>query len=167
LYFLGKRSLKNLKNKIVTKKKIYVAGPLFSSHERGFLEEIVKTLSEKLSIDSIKDIFLPHRDAGEVDAHRKNRGFIFDEDIKRLDEADIIIALLDGPDVDSGTSIELGYAYAREKEIFGILTDFRKWDEKESVKEINLMVWGVCLRGLRIYKGVNNELILNLKKALK
>ncbi len=155
------------KNKLVTKKKIYIAGPLFSSHERSFLEEIVKTLSEKLSIDSIKDVFLPHRDAGEVDAHRKNRGFIFDEDIKRLDEADIIIALLDGPDVDSGTCIELGYAYARDKEIFGILTDFRKWDEKESLKEINLMVWGVCLRGLRIYKGVNNELILNLKKALK
>ena len=153
--------------KLVTKKKIYIAGPLFSSHERSFLEEVVKTLSEKLSIDSIKDVFLPHRDAGEVDTHGKNRGFIFNEDMKRLEEADIIIALLDGPDVDSGTCIELGYAYAKEKEIFGILTDFRKWDEKESVKDINLMVWGACLRGSRIYKGVNNELILNLKKALK
>lgn len=155
------------KNKLVTKKKIYIAGPLFSSHERCFLEEIVKTLSEKLAIDSIKDFFLPHRDVGEVDAHGKNRGFIFDEDVKRLEEADIIVALLDGPDVDSGTCIELGYAYAREKEIFGILTDFRKWDEKDDVKDINLMVWGVCLRGSRIYKGINNELILNLKKALK
>lgn len=155
------------KSKQVTKKKIYIAGPLFSSHERSFLEEIVKTLSEKLSLDSIKDVFLPHRDAGEVDVHEKNKAFIFDEDIKRLGEADIIIALLDGPDVDSGTCIELGYAYSRGKEIFGILTDFRKWDEKESVKDINLMVWGVCLRGSRIYKGVNNELILNLKKALK
>ena len=55
LYFLGKRSLKNLNEiKLVTKKKIYIAGPLFSSYERNFLEEMVKTLSEKLSIDSIK-----------------------------------------------------------------------------------------------------------------
>jgi len=156
-----------LKSKSVTKKKIYIAGPLFSSHERSFLEEIVKTLSEKLIIDSDKDVFLPHRDAGEVDVHGLKRGLIFNEDIKRLDEADIIIALLDGPDVDSGTCIELGYAYAREKEIFGILTDFRKWDEKGDIKDVNLMVWGICLKGSRIYKRINDELILNLKKALK
>ena len=156
-----------MKSKSVTKKKIYIAGPLFSSHERSFLEEIVKTLSEKLIIDSDKDVFLPHRDAGEVDVHGLKRGLIFNEDIKRLDEADIIIALLDGPDVDSGTCIELGYAYAREKEIFGILTDFRKWDEKGDIKDVNLMVWGICLKGSRIYKRINDELILNLKKALK
>jgi nucleoside 2-deoxyribosyltransferase len=156
-----------LESKSVTRKKIYIAGPLFSSHERIFLEEIVKTLSEKLTLDPIKDIFLPHRDAGEVDIHGRKRDLIFDEDMRRLDEADIIIALLDGPDIDSGTCIELGYAYAREKEIFGILTDFRKWDEKGDIKNINLMVWGVCLKGTRIYNEINSELILNLKKTLK
>lgn len=156
-----------MERKLVARKKIYIAGPLFSSHERDFLEEIVKTLSEKLTIDSIKDVFLPHRDAGEVDIHGKKRGLIFDEDMRRLDEADIVIALLDGPDVDSGTCIELGYAYAREKEIFGVLTDFRKWDEKGDINNINLMVWGICLKGVRIYREINSELILNLKKALK
>ena len=156
-----------MESKSVTRKKIYIAGPLFSSHERIFLEEIVKTLSEKFTLDPIKDIFLPHRDAGEVDIHGRKRDLIFDEDMRRLDEADIIIALLDGPDIDSGTCIELGYAYAREKEIFGILTDFRKWDEKGDIKNINLMVWGVCLKGARIYNEINSELILNLKKTLK
>ena len=156
-----------MKSKTGTEKKIYIAGPLFSSHERSFLEEIVKTLSEKLTIDPIRDVFLPHRDAGEVDVHGKKRGPIFDEDMRRLEEADIIIALLDGIDVESGTCIELGYAYAREKEIFGILTDFRKWDEKGDIKDVNLMVWGICIKGSRIYKGINNELILNLKKVLK
>jgi len=89
-----------LKSKTGTEKKIYIAGPLFSSHERSFLEEIVKTLSEKLTIDPIRDVFLPHRDAGEVDVHGKKRGPIFDEDMRRLEEADIIIALLDGIDVE-------------------------------------------------------------------
>ncbi len=156
-----------MKSKTLTKKKIYIAGPLFSFHERHFLEEIVKTLSEKLTIDPIKEVFLPHRDVGEVDVHGQKRGLIFNEDMRQLDEADVIIALLDGNDVDSGTCIELGYAYAREKEIFGILTDFRKWDEKGNIKDVNLMVWGVCIKGSRIYKEINNELILNLKKALK
>jgi len=30
-----------------------------------------------------------------------------------LDEASIVVAILDGPDVDSGTAIEIGYAFAK------------------------------------------------------
>jgi nucleoside 2-deoxyribosyltransferase len=37
----------------------------------------------------------------------------------------VVFAVLDGPDVDSGTASEIGYAYARQKLIVGYRGDFR------------------------------------------
>ena len=39
--------------------------------------------------------------------------------------ADGVVAILDGVDVDSGTAAEIGYAYALGKRIYGLRTDFR------------------------------------------
>ena len=39
--------------------------------------------------------------------------------------ADGVVAILDGVDVDSGTAAEVGYAYALGKRIYGLRTDFR------------------------------------------
>jgi len=147
------------------RKRIYIAGPLFADHERRFLKEIVRALAEMLEVDPVEDVFLPYRDAGEASHGR--RALVFEEDIKRLEEADIVIALLDGVDVDSGTCVELGYAYARGKAIFGVLTDFRKWDDKGNVQNLNLMVWGVCERGKTISRGIDDKLIGEIRKALK
>jgi nucleoside 2-deoxyribosyltransferase len=36
-----------------------------------------------------------------------------------------MVAILDGVDVDSGTAAEVGYAYALGKRIYGLRTDFR------------------------------------------
>ena len=46
-----------------------------------------------------------------------------------LDDADIVIALLDGSQVDDGTALEIGYFYAgksSEQNVIGIRTDFRR-----------------------------------------
>jgi nucleoside 2-deoxyribosyltransferase len=94
---------------------IYVAGPLFSLHERLFLEELVDELSRRLELDPIKDFFLPHRDAGDVGIAGRRRDMVFYDDLEYLKGADMVIVLLDGPDVDSGTAVEPGYAYAKEK----------------------------------------------------
>ncbi|MCD6241176.1 nucleoside 2-deoxyribosyltransferase [Candidatus Bathyarchaeota archaeon] len=149
------------------KKIIYIAGPLFSKHERRFLEEIVVTLANKLGLDPEKDFFLPHRDAGDVGVHGEGREDKFHIDLKHLDEAKVVIALLDGPDVDSGTAVELGYAYARSKEIFGILTDWRRWSVDNKVQNINNMIWGVCKQGRHIFRKIDNELIRRLKEVIK
>jgi len=42
---------------------------------------------------------------------------MFELNIRQVNSAKIIVALLDGQDVDSGTCIELGYAYAKGKKI--------------------------------------------------
>ena len=51
-----------------------------------------------------------------------------------------MIAVLDGPDADSGTSLEIGYAYATGKPIIGIRTDFRGSEDRG----LNLMLSNAC-----------------------
>ena len=147
-------------------KKIYLAGPLFSEHERKYLEEMAEKIASNLGLDSNRDIFLPHRDAGDVGVHEKDRTDIFSLDVTFLDEASIVIALLDGSDVDSGTAVEMGYAYAQEKKVFGILTDWRRWNSESGVENINNMIWGVCGKGERIYNTLNEDFFQDLKDEL-
>jgi nucleoside 2-deoxyribosyltransferase len=126
---------------------VYVAGPLFSEAERAFLERMVSLLASASRLDAKEDFFLPHRDGGEL-GKGPSRLEIFNLDQKTLADAGIVVALLDGQDVDSGTCIELGYAYAKGKKIFGIITDFRSYHTKDDEPHRpNLMVWGVCEQG--------------------
>ena len=60
--------------------------------------------------------------------------------INSIKGSDILIAILEGPDVDSGTCIELGYAFANDIPIIGVRTDLRGLEEKG----VNLMVSKVC-----------------------
>jgi len=114
---------------------IYIAGPLFTEGERYFLEEMEKICSEK----GFKT-HLPHRDVNQ----KLDTKSVFENDMRLLDETDIIIAVLDGPDVDSGTAFELGYGYAHNKYLIGIRTDYRAMAflnrEKPLSAQINLMV---------------------------
>ena len=92
-------------------KKIYIAGPLFNAHERGFLEEIAHELEA-----NGYDCFLPHRDqtgieASELDGTNMNqttKDKIFNNDLQGLQVADLTVALVTGQDIDSGTAAETG-----------------------------------------------------------
>ena len=56
-----------------------------------------------------------------------------------LDRADAVLAVLDGPDVDSGTAAEVGYAFARGKPVVGLRTDTRQSAENVATT-VNLQV---------------------------
>ncbi len=130
---------------------VYVAGPLFSQAEREFLEKMVDTLALESKLDPLRDFFLPHRDGGEL-GKGPNRKEIFNLDIDKLSKSDIVVALLDGQDVDSGTCIELGYAHALGKKIFGLITDFRaRFTKDDEPHRPNLMVWGICEEGKTLF----------------
>jgi nucleoside 2-deoxyribosyltransferase len=116
---------------------IYLAGPLFSVAEREFNKKICEALNKE--INYIK-VILPQDFASTLS---DQNGFIekaFEHSLKSIEKSDIIIAILDGPDVDSGTCIEIGYALAHKKIILGIRTDFRKCEDKG----VNLMVSKSC-----------------------
>lgn len=96
--------------------RLYWAGPLFSIGERW----LNQTLAESLT-DLGYDIFLPQTEcAGLSDPQA-----IFERCRAGLDRADGVVAVLDGADADSGTCWECGYAFARQRPIVALRTDFR------------------------------------------
>jgi nucleoside 2-deoxyribosyltransferase len=56
-----------------------------------------------------------------------------------IDRAEAVVAVLDGPDVDSGTAAEIGYAFGRGKRIEGYRGDFRLSADNEG-STVNLQV---------------------------
>ena len=120
-------------------KKVYIAGPLFDDHERSYLEKIANIL-EKNGFET----FLPHRDAGLVEGEFtfEKKSMIFDTDMDFLKSADMVVALLTGRDVDSGTSAEIGYAYALNKKLIGI--------NANNIKTLNNFIWGLFKYGENI-----------------
>ena len=126
-------------------KKAYIAGPLFDDHERQYLEKIAKIV-ESYGIST----FVPHRDAGLVtgDFTFEKKVKVFDVDMEYLEPADIVIALLTGRDVDSGTAAEIGYAYKAGKRLIGISAN--------TIKPINNFVWGIFNYGEDIVESLDD-----------
>jgi nucleoside 2-deoxyribosyltransferase len=115
-------------NKMI--KKIYIAGPLFNVHEKKYLEEIAEVLE-----GADFECFLTHRDQKGIDPEElKNnemsqatKDIIFKTDIEALKEADLIVALVTGQDIDSGTASEIGFMYANNKPVIAITAEERRY----------------------------------------
>jgi nucleoside 2-deoxyribosyltransferase len=135
--------------------RIYLAGPLFNTHERWYLERITEALE-----GAGYTVFLPHRDAGVMPEGRpiEARQRLFRDDVAELNACDVCVALLTGVDTDSGTALELGYMYAQGKPCFGIGDDYHFY--------LNNMIWGVCGQGARIVKQID-ELVPMLRRELQ
>jgi nucleoside 2-deoxyribosyltransferase len=110
--------------------KIYLAGPLFSLAEQGFNAELARFLESQGF-----EVFLPQ----EHEPRDKTARAIFDMDVAAIDWADMVVACMDGPDPDSGTAWECGYAYAKGKPIVCYRTDFRITGDTEGAP-YNLML---------------------------
>ena len=95
--------------------KIYLAGPLLSAAERNFNNELTRLLRNKGH-----EVWLPQ----EFEQRTMTANQIFVQDVEGIDWADVVVANMDGPDPDSGTSWECGYAY-RKKPVILFRTDFR------------------------------------------
>ena len=116
--------------------KIYVASPLgFSEAGRAFYKGVLRevkrlghtpidpwTLTAKAKIDRVQK--MPYG-AKKRDAWRKLNVEIGGNNRAGIDRADMVFAVLDGVDVDSGTAAEIGYASAKAKPILGYRGDFR------------------------------------------
>lgn len=100
----------------VRKIKIYLAGPLFTLAEQTFNAALARFLESKGFA-----VWLPQ----EHEPRRHTARSIFRMDVAALDWADMVVACMDGPDPDSGTAWECGYAYASSKPIVCYRTDFR------------------------------------------
>jgi nucleoside 2-deoxyribosyltransferase len=95
--------------------KLYFAGPLFSTAERAWNAEVTAALRA-----AGHEVFLPQEQEPGNDGPR-----IFARDVGGIDWADGLVAIMEGPDPDSGTAWEVGYAFGTKKSIVLVRTDFR------------------------------------------
>jgi nucleoside 2-deoxyribosyltransferase len=117
--------------------KLYLAGPLFTLAEQRFNKHLAESLCKSMSG---LDVILPQERAKDLLGKPDGLELVFKDCFAMIDACDAVLAILDGPDADSGTCVELGYAWARSKPVVGIRTDFRISEDRG----LNLMVSHVC-----------------------
>jgi nucleoside 2-deoxyribosyltransferase len=113
-----------------TMTKLYLAGPLFTLAEQNFNAELERFLEGEGF-----EVWLPQ----DNEPRSKTAKAIFRMDVDALERADMVVACMDGPDPDSGTAWECGYAYARGKPVVCYRTDFRISGDTEGAP-YNLML---------------------------
>jgi nucleoside 2-deoxyribosyltransferase len=111
---------------------VYLAAPLFSEAELDFNRKLRDEIK-----NSGFNVFLPQEDSNNVKDRDDRQKIIFSKNEAAIEKSDMIVAVVDGADVDSGTAWEIGYAYARSKPILGLRTDFRTLGIEGTV---NLMI---------------------------
>lgn len=94
--------------------KLYLAGPLFTSAELAWNAALAAGFRA-----ASHQVFMPQDQEPGKDA-----AGIFATDVAAIDWADAVVAIMDGPDPDSGTCWECGYAYGK-KPVVLVRTDSR------------------------------------------
>lgn len=96
--------------------KIYIAAPLFTVAEKQFNKTI-----QSILFQHYYKVFLPQEECLTLEKSKD----IFLKCKEGLDTSDVVVAILDGADADSGTCWEVGYSYAKSKPVIILRTDFR------------------------------------------
>lgn len=111
----------------VSRKRAYLAAPLFNERERSFNLDLAQRL------EAYCDVFLPQRD-GLLLAELLRDGVsadvaetrIFERDRMALTQSDVLIAILDGAHIDEGVAFEIGFAHARGALCLALQSDVRR-----------------------------------------
>ncbi len=139
---------------MMTVHKIYLSGPLFSAGEIAWGERFSAFLREHLTD---MEVIWPH----EIVPDRALPEGVFRANLKALDECDLMVAVLDGAQVDDGTAWEIGYFFSQGKKILGIRTDFRRAGESDGSR-VNLMIERSCVT----VASSTDELYIELERLL-
>lgn len=107
-------------------KNVYLAGPFFTLPELWFIDQCRQALLE-LGLD----VFSPYHDVGLGDANK-----VVAQDIKAIENCDVVFAILDG--MDTGTIFEIGYARALGKKVVIYYTG-------EALESLKMMQGTNCL----------------------
>lgn len=131
--------------------RIYQAGPLFSAAEIRWHKDFKQQLAAAGYVVQWPGDFFTQQ---EIDAWGADASIrIMERDRAAIDACDVVVALLDGAQVDDGTAWEIGYAYAKGKPVIGIRTDFRNAGDT-SYGRVNAMIEGSCVAIAKDLAGV-------------
>ena len=138
LYLAGPRGFSELNKpgteviEAILSKKFHVVNPFKETkalgREIGILHQ--KFLQQSENPTSFSQIQQSLQDIN----HR-----IGEHNVASIRGADLVLAILDGSDVDSGTAAEIGFAFALGKPIYGLRGDLR-WSGDNLGTRINLQV---------------------------
>jgi nucleoside 2-deoxyribosyltransferase len=125
--------------------RVYVAGPLFAEAERAWLDSLAAELRSRGI-----ECFVPHE--AFSDAVPGSAVDIFTMDREGMRSCDVLLAWLDGPNVDDGTAAEIGIfaewvARGEKRGIVGYCTDLRQLRRKSLAEHagLNLFVAGAVM----------------------
>jgi nucleoside 2-deoxyribosyltransferase len=113
--------------------KIYLAAPIFSRAEREFNSLLATEIRQQAS--SV-DLLLPQEFVASLDRDERFFRRAFDKCVDAINGCDVVVAIVDGADADSGTCFEIGYAHAKNIPVVAIRTDFRALEDQG----VNLMI---------------------------
>ncbi len=139
---------------------MYFAGPLFTAAERAWNAWLAGALRKQGF-----DVILPQDEASKhISPAGMDFAAIFSTCLEGIRSADIVVAILDGVDVDSGTAFECGYAYSKGIPIVGVRTDIRSGGEENGV---NAMLSRSCQQMVSVPAIKNGEeLVSSIVAAL-
>lgn len=113
--------------------RVYLAAPLFSAAERAFnlrLARFLRGRHHRVALPQELGDEGSVRDEGELCR-------LYERLRTEIESADVLVAVIDGADADSGTAWEMGYAAGRGIPVVALRTDFRRVGAHERV---NLML---------------------------
>lgn len=152
-------------------REVYVAGPLgFSTPGRHYLETILLRAVESAGFvplnpwdDAEAAAMLGAAEALPAGAARHSaferaNGAIGERNARLIRGCAAVLAVLDGPDVDSGTAAEIGYAAACERPVVGLRSDLRlAGDNEAAIVNLQIMHF-ITESGGRIVTSVDDAL---------
>lgn len=124
---------------LAPKPKVYFAAPLFTQGEWRWNARLVGALRQAgYEVIAPQEAAVQVLGKGALDSAK-----LFRSNVAAIESCSLVVAVLDGPDPDSGTAWECGYAHKIGRPIVGIRTDLRAGgdDPKGSV---NLMLIQCC-----------------------
>jgi len=136
---------------------VFLAAPLFNKSERDFN----KRLASRLRLSGF-NVWMAQEAPFITHGSPEEKKRIFESDLEALRKSDVVVAVLDGRDVDSGSAFEIGYAYAFSKPIIGLKTDYRTFSR---IEEVNLMLEVPLVKLCRSVEEVIDALELIRKKS--
>lgn len=127
-----------LENGLFKVKKIYLTTRLFNLDDKLRTCKLEKYLKENFNVK----IYMPYRDSDEENISQNNwKQEIFKMDVMAIEESDLLIGYLDGPEFDEGVGFEIGYAVTRGKQVIILNTDFISYSTSKNImKSIDPLV---------------------------
>jgi nucleoside 2-deoxyribosyltransferase len=141
--------------------KLFLSGPLFTVAEREFNAGLARFLDAQGF-----EVWLP-----QERVPRGGAKAIFQSCVKGIEWADAVVACMDGPDPDSGTAWEVGYAYAKRKPIVCYRSDFRSGGDTKGAP-YNLMLSEAATARIEFSSKANaadlhRQVVTQIRKALR